>query len=197
MKHFIDEPISLLEIGIANGDSLRMWRDYFLKATIYGLDINDKRQYAEERIRIHHGSQADPVTIARIIADCPNGFDVIVDDGSHRSEHGITTLHMLWPSLKDNGWYIIEDLQTSYWAMFGGNPQGVGQQTMLDYLQSLVHSLNWQEIHRPRYEPSLLDTTLVGMHFYHNMVFLQKGNNREGSNVLKDNIMPNTMPWEN
>lgn len=197
LSYLREKPITLLEIGVggyddssAGGASLRMWRDYFHHATIHGLDYYDKSPHAEERIRIHQGSQVDPVAIARIINECPDGFDVVVDDGSHRSEHIIGTLNMLWPSVKNGGWYIIEDVQTAYWPSYGGAPYATAQQNALEYLQSLVHCLNWEEVHRPGYSPNMFDTSLVALHFYHNMAFLRKGENREGSNTLQQNVTP-------
>lgn len=191
------QPITLLEIGIggyedpkAGGASLRMWRDYFPNATIHGLDYYDKSSHAEERIKVYQGSQVDPVTIAKIITDCPGGFDVIIDDGSHRSEHVITTLNMLWPSVKQGGWYIVEDLQTAYWPIYGGAAHATAQLSSLEFLKSLVDCLNWEEVPRPGYSPNMFDSSLVELHFYHNMAFLRKGQNNEGSNILVNNVWP-------
>ena len=36
-----DLPLKLLEIGVQSGASLRMWKQYFPKAEIYGLDYFD------------------------------------------------------------------------------------------------------------------------------------------------------------
>lgn len=197
LEELRQQPITLLEIGIggyedpnAGGASLRMWRDYFPNATIYGLDYYDKTPQAGERIRIYQGSQVDPVTIAKIIMDCPGGFDVIIDDGSHRSEHIIATLNMLWPSVKQGGWYIVEDLQTAYWPAYGTAPHASAQQSSVEFLKSLVDCLNWQEVPRPGYSPNMFDSSLVAMHFYHNMAFLRKGENNEGSNILVNNAFP-------
>ena len=38
-----EKDINILEIGIDNGDSLRLWRDYFTRANICGLDIDKKK----------------------------------------------------------------------------------------------------------------------------------------------------------
>ena len=189
------EPITLLEIGIggygdpeAGGASLRMWRDYFPNAQIVGLDYYDKSPHAGERIRVYKGSQADPVAIARMLNDFPGGFDVIIDDGSHQNEHVIASLYMLWQYVKPEGWYIVEDLQTAYWPNHGGRISDLNSpQTSMGVLKSLVDALNWEERHQPTYQPSSFDTTLTGLHFYHNLAFLKKGNNREGSTEVKAN----------
>jgi demethylmacrocin O-methyltransferase len=41
--------------------------------------------------------------------------ELIIDDGSHINEHIITTFKHLFPRLKEGGYYVIEDTQTSYW----------------------------------------------------------------------------------
>ena len=57
----------------------------------------------------------------------------------------------------------------------------------MGYLKSLVDGLNWQEIHQPTYSPSLFDKTITGIYFHHNMCFLRKGINEEGSNEVRNN----------
>ena len=187
-RAFAQQPISLLEIGIggygdpeAGGASLRMWRDYFPNAQIVGLDYYDKSPHAGERIRVYQGSQADPVAIARMLGDYPEGFDVIIDDGSHQNEHVIASLYMLWQYVKSDGWYIVEDLQTSYWPNHGGRISDLNSpQTSMGVLKSLVDALNWEERHQPTYLPSSFDTSLTGMHFYHNLAFPKEGQQPRG-----------------
>lgn len=190
-----DQEITVLEIGVggyddpkAGGGSLKMWKDYFPKAQIAGLDYHDKRALIEDRIHIYQGSQADPVAIARIINDFPQGFDIIVDDGSHRNDHVISSLYMLWQYVKTSGFYVVEDLQTSYWPNHGGSVAGRNSpQTSMGVLKSMIDCLNWQEIHQPTYSPSQFDLNLTGLFFYHNLAFLKKGNNTEGSTEVRDN----------
>src|SRR4051812_6007167 len=56
-----ERTFTLLEIGIAQGASLRLWRDYFPHADIVAIDINPKcKEYERERVRIEIGSQDDP-----------------------------------------------------------------------------------------------------------------------------------------
>ncbi len=188
---------NLLEIGVGGyedplegGRSLRTWKDYFPLANIVGLDFYDKSAMSEDRIKIYQGSQADPKVISKILSDY-DSFRVIIDDGSHRSEHVISTLLMLWQYVEPGGWYIIEDLQTSYWPMFGGAfYEKNSPLTSMGYLKSLVDGLNWSEIHQPTYSPTEFDKTLVGMHFYQNLAFLQKGDNTRGSAFVRENRFP-------
>src|SRR5688572_29005178 len=69
-RHLRDEPVVLLEIGTGGyarprsaGESLRMWKEYFPRGTIIGLDIYDKSALREDRIDIEQGSQDDPEVI--------------------------------------------------------------------------------------------------------------------------------------
>jgi cephalosporin hydroxylase len=60
-SRFRNKEVVILEIGIFQGGSLQMWKDYFgPKAKIYGIDINPKcKDLEEENIKIFIGSQSD------------------------------------------------------------------------------------------------------------------------------------------
>lgn len=200
-RHFTalrGQPVTLLEIGIGGyedpevgGASLRMWRDYFAKGQIFGLDYHPKN-IDEERIRVFQGSQADPRVLARLVeAAGPEGFDIIIDDGSHRSEHVTASFMMLFQFVKEGGWYVVEDTQTSYWAKFGTlDTEGARRLSMMEFFKNLVDGLNWREINAPGYRPNYTDMNVAELHFYHNIIFVRKGRNDEESNVLNNNRMP-------
>jgi len=106
----------LLEIGVGNGGSLRMWRDFFPNAVIVGLDIDSKAsQYAEpdNRILIQIGSQSN-VRLLEAMAGQSGGFDIVIDDGSHCTADIITSLSILWPHTRM--FYCVEDTDCSYRA---------------------------------------------------------------------------------
>ena len=106
------EVTSLLEIGVHGGASLRMWRDHFRHAHIYGLDIDPRcRFHGGGRIHVTIGSQDDPSVLTRL-AKQAGGFDVVVDDGSHVNTHILKTFEVLWPHTRSL--YVIEDLGNSY-----------------------------------------------------------------------------------
>ncbi len=189
---FRDKPINLLEIGIggyedpaAGGASLRMWENYFSRATIYALDMYDKSPHATNRVKIYQGSQIDGDLLSRINGDA-GGFDIIIDDGSHHPAHVIASFEMLFPYLKPGGLYIVEDTQTSYWPSWGGSTVDMDSPaTSMGYFKGLIHGLNHAEIIRAA-EPSPYEAGIVSMHFYHNLIMLYKGDNMEPSNVATD-----------
>lgn len=108
------EPITILEIGVLGGASLRMWKRYFPNSKVFGLDINPAaKQHQESRICIEIGSQADDVVLEKL-TNKANGFDLIIDDGSHVNNHIIKSYNCLFQHLRKGGIYIIEDLGCSY-----------------------------------------------------------------------------------
>jgi hypothetical protein len=178
--------LTVLEIGIGGyddptggGGSLRMWRSWFPRARIHGIDICDKSAHSERRITIHQGSQADTVFLQAVI-DKIGRPDVIVDDGSHENADVIATFQFLFPLLADDGHYVVEDTQTSYWP--GGSiTERNSPATTMGFFKSLVDGLNWEEYFGD-YEPTSRDLQITAIFFYHNLVIIKKGNNREGSN---------------
>lgn len=190
-RKFKYKKINLLEIGVGGyenplkgGQSLRMWKRYFPFGKIHVIDIHDKSPLQENRIKIFKGSQVDKDFLDNVMATIGE-IDIIIDDGSHLNEHVVETFTLLFPKLKDGGIYVVEDTQTSYWEEFGGDSNDLkNSKTMLNFFKSLTDSLNNQEFVIPNYQQSYYDRKIVSMHFYHNMVFIHKGNNDEKSNSV-------------
>lgn len=127
----------VLEIGIHNGGSLKMWKEYFSIATIFGLDILDKKSFEDDRIKILQGDQSDLSTLNKLSNFGP--YDLIVDDGSHYYEHQIISFENLFSSLKPGGFYIIEDVCTSYWKDWGFGTK----MTAIDFFKNLIDDVNY------------------------------------------------------
>jgi 23S rRNA U2552 (ribose-2'-O)-methylase RlmE/FtsJ len=110
-----DKDISVLEIGVKDGASLRVWKSYFKNAKIYGIDIDPRcKQLEERRIRIETGSQ-DDVDFLNSCFRQETNFDIIIDDGSHINSFTIVSFEYLFNNrLSSGGIYIIEDLSCSY-----------------------------------------------------------------------------------
>lgn len=104
---------NILEIGIYQGASLKMWKEYFGSPNIVGLDIEDKRQYETENIKILVADQGDTKQLLKCLNVC-NEYQIIIDDGSHIIGHQISTVVNLFPHLSSGGVYFLEDLHTSF-----------------------------------------------------------------------------------
>jgi len=187
--------LNILEIGIGGydnpcdgGNSLRLWKAYFPNSLIFGIDIHDKSYHDEHRIKTFKGSQVDG-DFLRKIAESIGTIDIIIDDGSHYNNHVIATFKLLFPLMSSDGIYVAEDLQTSYWEknLSGQNWDGskdlTASHTSMNFFKSLADGLNFEEFTVDDYAASYFDKHIVSMHFYHNLVFIYKGLNNEGSNV--------------
>lgn len=106
--------MKILEIGIQNGFSLKMWKEYFENSTIVGIDLTNLSHLQEDRIEIATGNQSDEVFLKRVNNQY-GPFDIIIDDGSHKSVDIRNSFYCLFPLLKGGGYYVIEDLHTNYW----------------------------------------------------------------------------------
>ena len=112
-----DRPIKLLEIGLAQGGpevggaidrsvsdmpSVKMWREYFPHAHIYGLDISDFSKFESPWFTFFRADCGDENRLRRV-AESGHAFDIIIDDGSHASYHQQLALKILFPVLKSDG----------------------------------------------------------------------------------------------
>jgi len=110
-----DEKIKMLEIGVADprfpGASIQMWTEFFSNIDFIGFDINqDCKNYEKENVRIFIGDQSVTEDLNKCVVEYGGDYDIIIDDGLHSHFHHIKSFEALYPQLKENGLYIIEDL---------------------------------------------------------------------------------------
>lgn len=117
----------LLEIGIGyeelmtpfvphyvHGASLLMWEEYFPEADIFACDIRPETLVNGGRIKSVVCDQSDSVSLVSMMntfGAFSDPFDVIIDDGSHQTEHQVHTCQLLRWHLSRKGVYVIEDVQ--------------------------------------------------------------------------------------
>ena len=102
------------EIGILNGVSHLMWREYFPNAEIYGIDIKDySKQSKGTGIQTFVADQSNRNDLEECIKVFGGDFDVILDDGGHAMDHQQVSLGYLFQYVKPGGLFIIEDIHTS------------------------------------------------------------------------------------
>lgn len=181
------QPVRLLEIGIGGynmqsvgGASLSMWAEYFPEGRIVGIDVADKRLKLDPRIEIRRGSQDDPEFLKRV-CDELGPFDVIIDDGSHVPQQVTASFGVLFPRLRNGGFYIIEDVQTTFWPQFGGSALGGATMRLAMATLENLHHAEIKVAHPTRHTDEL-STSIAAFHAFHNVFVIEKGDNTEPSN---------------
>lgn len=191
--HLRNESIKLLELGVHTGGSLIMWERYFTKGKIYGIDVVDlvKNCKFSDRTKVFIGNVMDHTFCNKVIQETGGNFDIIVDDCSHGVLQQRDSFEKFFPELNKNGIYVIEDLYSSYWPMYGGgyrNPQNT-----VEYLKSLVDHLFHEVYKENKFSngwqnaaESLLadpiswwDKNIYSIQFYKGICFIYKGANRD------------------
>ena len=177
-KFLRHKKINILEIGVDKGDSLRLWREYFINANICGLDIN-KKEFTIKNVEIYQGDQNDKILLNKIAAKYGK-FDIIIDDGSHISKHIINSFDHLFDHLSQDGIYVVEDLQTSYIPRYGGSRINLNKKkTSMNFFKTLADSINYENFDRPFFKKNRFDALIQSIHFYQNIVFIFKGESKK------------------
>lgn len=189
LRHFQqyrDRPIRMLEIGVFRGGSLRMWKQFFHPdSIIVGIDIDKScaaHEIAEQNVFVRIGSQADPNFLAEVNGEF-GPFDIILDDGSHKTHHQIISFGALFrPALNDGGCYMVEDVHTNYWIKHVDSPE-----TFIDLSKQMIDMLHEPYFDRKEtnfrhghddavknLELSYLSANLASIAFYDSIVAFEK-----------------------
>lgn len=134
-------PIRMLEIGVARGGSLQMWRRYLHPGSVVvGIDIDPATAQFDDpsaALYVRIGAQQDVSFLKSVEAEF-GPFDVILDDGSHIVSHMKHSFRYLFPNaLAAGGVYIVEDIHTNYWLDWRDTPT-----TFIDFTKSLVDAMH-------------------------------------------------------
>lgn len=123
--HFYEQnltkPKSVLEIGILDGASLKMWKEW-TRGQVEGWDINAVPVDGCHVMRVDAHDRAE-------ISASADRFDLIIDDGPHTMKSQQLLWGILFPYCKE---YVIEDLHTSVRADYQD-----GSPTTYDVLNTL------------------------------------------------------------
>mmetsp|Transcript_8244 Transcript_8244/g.9489 ORF Transcript_8244/g.9489 Transcript_8244/m.9489 type:complete len:371 (+) Transcript_8244:111-1223(+) len=120
--------VTMLEIGAEFGKSAVGWANYFsdIKIDVYSYkgknnNANDFKFNCEgcSNVHVFSGDQADTDRLDEMMKERKEGWDIIIDDASHVPYHQVITFEHLWKKVKPGGYYIIEDIETSYYPDSG------------------------------------------------------------------------------
>lgn len=161
----------MFEIGVMDGGSLDMWRQFFgPQAVLVGIDIDPacaERVSSPNIVRI--GSQDDPQFLQSLVEEFGRP-DVVLDDGSHIGRHQSAAFDALFPLLKDGGLYAIEDTHTSYWPDWEGGFRKSG--TAIEFAKELIDQQHaW---YHSELSAGIAKTYIPAIHFYDSIIMIEK-----------------------
>lgn len=116
-----NQEFNLLEIGVAGGASIKMWREYFPLAHIYGIDNNP--DCGGEGIFI--GDQNDYNFLTEV-RNKIGPLHIVIDDGSHVGGDMINTFKFFFKEIVPKGYYIVEDTHCFYSSHYAGGADPAG-----------------------------------------------------------------------
>ncbi len=97
------------------GASLKLWREFFFNAEIFGADIDKNILFKSNRINTYYVDQKDKASIIKMWKRIKlNNFDLIIDDGNHSYEAAVSLFFNSFDKLKSKGLYVIEDVHAAY-----------------------------------------------------------------------------------
>jgi len=119
-KNKKDKPLKIAELGILDGSSLLMWKEYFANAEIYGFEYNNdfinnfKNNFNNDRITLANIDVKNKDSIAKAFSELNLLYDIIIEDTTHEFEDQIRVIENVYQYLKPGGILIIEDIFKSY-----------------------------------------------------------------------------------
>ena len=165
MPHYADhfrslrsKAVHLLEIGVHQGASLRMWAAAFSHegTQIEGVDVDPscaELVFMDACIQVTIG---DIKTVDTALAT----YDIIIDDGSHLGEDIVHAFNRFWDRLESGGWYVIEDNETHWRTEYLGDLEH--GDVASEHIDALIHEL----LRGP--------AEISEAHIYEQIIFLRK-----------------------
>lgn len=163
----LDSISNVLEIGVYNGDSLRLLQSYFPNSNVYGLDLTPPRDHHyNDRFKVLLGNQEDRDDLKHILNSIDGVLDLIIDDGGHTMRQQQTSFGFLFRHLKNGGVYIIEDLHTSRYGLSSEYINKDDLITTLDMLQNFKNTSNIISNHMLDHEIKYLEDNIESIEIW-------------------------------
>lgn len=194
-KKYQNKPVVILEIGVYQGGSLNMWRDYFgEEAKIYAIDINPScKQFEKKNTEIFIGSQEDSAFLKYVKKQIPE-IDILIDDGGHTMNQQIVAFEELYGHIKDDGIYLCEDLHTSYWKIYGGGYKK--KNSFIEYSKNFIDLINAWHAREKKLEINEFTKATYSLHYYSSVLVIQKklmaapSSKKNGEIIIPDEKFP-------
>ena len=169
-SEFKGKKITFVEIGIFNGGSLKVWKEYLgPNARIIGVDINPEcKKFEEDGIEVFIGNQSDPKFWDKFFQKVGN-VDVILDDGGHTNLDQIITTTKCVDKINDGGILMIEDTHCSYIELYNSSEKF----SFINFAKKIVDDVNFTyplDIGKKMKFNYSLNNYIYSTHFYESIV---------------------------
>ncbi len=142
-KKYKNKKITFVEVGVANGGSLFVWKKYFSKKSrIIGIDLNPEAiKLRKDGFEIYIGNQAKKKFWNNFYRKIGK-VDILLDDGGHKNLQQISTVHYSLPHIKNDGIIVVEDTHTSFIKKQFNNPSKYSFINFCNIIISSIHKRN-------------------------------------------------------
>ena len=163
---FVGKQITVVEIGVAAGGSLHMWRDFFgKKARIIGIDFNPEAKLLEkDGYEIFIGNQGD-VNFWKNFYSSVGNIDILIDDGGHTYIQQIITIESSLNFINDGGVILTEDTHSSYLPDFGYK-----KFSLIEYSKKMIDKINARY---PDIQNDALNDNIWSIEFFQSFVIFK------------------------
>ena len=107
---------NVLEVGIYTGGSLKLWRDYFVNATVFGIDTRSTDLLSEFTLSFNelrmYQIYGDAYSDELVQSLKDSYYDIIIDDGPHTLESQCIFAQNYFDKLKPGGYFVCEDISS-------------------------------------------------------------------------------------
>jgi hypothetical protein len=172
-KKYKNKPVVIFEIGVYQGGSINMWRDYFgEEALIFAIDINPLcKQFETKNTKIFIGSQEDKEFLKFVKTQVPK-IDILIDDGGHTMKQQIVSFEEMYDHINDDGLYLCEDLHTSYWSNYGGGYKKLN--SFIEYSKNFIDLINAWHSRDKRMIVNDFTKKTYALHYYDSILVIEK-----------------------
>ena len=153
-ERFRNKKITFVEVGVLNGGSLEIWKNYFHEESrIIGVDLNPEcKKFEEKGIEILIGDQSSEIFWDDFYKKVGK-VDILLDDGGHTNLQQIVTIMRSIKNINDDGIIVTEDTHTSYMSKFG-NPS---KYSFINFVKKLIDDINYKFPNLGKFKNSLND----------------------------------------
>src|SRR5262249_34157331 len=139
---------------------------------IVGLDRFEKRLDLGPRVMMVRNAQDDPALLKQL-CDQHDPFDIMVDDSSHVPAEVVASFEALFPRLAEDGLYMVENLQTTFWPQFDDSPSK--NDTTMQLVSSLARAIHHAEIRLvdPAWQPPPIAARVRSLRVLHNLLVVE------------------------